>query len=255
MRRTNRPFGIEMEFNCSFEDLKINAADAIKRIYGPRKYYAKDSKFSSINNKTWHIKSEDYQTSEVTTPVSILSNLRDIKKVFGIISCSGLEVADDCGFHIHFSVGDIDPYLIGAAWLLCEKSIFKCFPPSRLKNIHLDKVVRYPSYEKKQIANFLEDTIDNAHTETLSLLNYTEMNTIEIRIAESTLDIKFIDIWVNFCLYWLEYIKKINSVKLACKLCNSMGIDDIMNEMKLPTYIEDGMMDRYDKYSNNSYWV
>jgi len=256
MRRYSRRFGIEFEFECSWEKLRYHASRAINKVYGKRKYYSKKDKFASdFQLNKWHIKEENSGVAELTTPVS---TLRDVPRICQVISNfeDKIKPEDDCGLHVHIDVHDLDQYHIMSAWLLSEKSIIRCFPLTRRRNGFCEKIIDRPQISRSLIAKILEDETESAsHGDAIDLTEYEERKTVEIRLCEGTTDTELIRAWVTFLIYWVDFVKKKNPSLLPCAKCNSLEFDDLLDQLKLDKRTHMVMEERYEKYHKSPYWV
>ena len=257
MRKYTRKFGIEFEFECSWERLKKCASKAIKNTYGPRKYYAKEERFSSdFQTNKWHIKEENTAVSELTTPISTLRDVKSICEVIDELRKDLIRPQEDCGIHIHIDVPDIDIYHIMSGWLLSERAIISCFPAFRRRNGFCEKILDHPSASRSQIAKYLENKTDMAtHSEAIDLTGYQDNKTIEIRLCEGSVDPEWIRAWIIFVINWVEFVKAKNPSLLPCEKCNSLDFEHLLDEMHLDKKTESVMKDRYERYKKDPYWV
>lgn len=256
MRRGNRKFGIELEFDCSWDKLKGEAKHAIKKIYGRRKYYSKEESFSSdIYTDKWHIKIDYSDVSELTTPISTLDDMDNICKVITYLRDSGIGVNDSCGFHVHIDIKDIDQYKFMAAWLRSEKAIIQCFPKSRRDSYHCERILDKTTVKKYIASLLVSKTYEAGHGNSISLDNYEDRKTVEVRIAEGTNDPNFIKNWVLFLLYWMDSVKKMNPCLLTCDKCNVLKFNQLLEEMNINNNeVVSFMKKRYNKFKNIKYW-
>lgn len=257
MRRYSRKFGIEFEFECSWETLSWYATRAINKIYGKKNYYSKNERFTSdFKLNQWHIKQENTSVAELTTPISSLRDIPKICSVIKLLDNGKIRPQDDCGMHVHIDVHDIDQYHIMSAWLLCERAIISCFPPSRRINGFCDKILDSPMSSRSLVAKLLEDrTESSAHADAISLSEYEDRRTVEIRLAEGTLDAEWVRSWITFLMYWFDYFKKRNPSRLACEKCNSISFEELMDGVSPDRKTLDSMNARYKKHHNNPYWT
>jgi len=204
----------------------------------------------------WHIKEENVHISELTTPVSNLRDIPKICEVIKILDNGKIKPQDDCGMHIHTDIHDIDQYHIMSAWLLCERAIISCFPSSRRISGFCDKMLDSPMSSRSLVAKLLEDrTESSAHGDAISLSQYEERKTVEVRLGEGTVDPDWIRTWVTFLMNWFSYFKKRNPSRLACEKCNSLSFEELIEELKLDKKSQAIMEERYQKYHNKPYWT
>lgn len=258
MNRSNRRFGIELEFECPWEYLKKHAQKHIQKVYGPRKSYSKNDSFeSNIHLDKWHIKVDGLSTiSELTTPVSTQKDLKLIGNVVGGLQQCELNPSESCGFHVHIDIPDIDMYHFMASWMISERAIFSCFPLDRRKSSYCQKINDQPNASRSFISRLLEEKVDTSgHTDAVSFSNYEERKTVEIRIAEATDDPEFVVNWIEFLLYWIDYTKQQNPSLLPCRKCNSMSFEDLLEDIPMKKSVVQFMRKRYEKYSRMPYWV
>jgi len=255
VRRGSRRFGIEFEFECSWERLRWYASRAVNKIYGKGRYYAKKDRFTSdFELDKWHIKEENNGVAELTTPVSRLRDIRSICEV--IKSFHGkFQPQDDCGLHVHIDVSDLDQYHIMGAWLLCERGIIRCFPQSRRRSGFCEKIISDPHVSRNLIAKILEAETDSAsHGDAVDFTEYSERKTIEFRLSEGSMDVEWIRSWITFLLYWIDFVKKKNPSLIPCEKCNSIAFDSLLDELNLDDRTREVMEDRYEKYRKGPYW-
>lgn len=258
MNRSNRRFGIELEFECPWEHLKKHAQKTIRKHYGLRKSYSRNDSFESIiHTDKWHIKTDGLSSiAEMTTPISTQSDLSNIYKVIRDLQEQELNPTENCGFHVHMSIPDINPYHFMSAWMIYEKSIFSCFPLDRRKSSYCQKINEQPQVSRSFISRLLEDKVANSgHTDAISFSNYEDRKTVEIRMAEGTDDPEFIVNWVEFLLYWIDHIKKQNPSILPCRKCNSVAFEELMEELPMKKSVREFMEKRYEMFGRMPYWV
>lgn len=252
MRRFNRKFGIELEFGCEWSRLKRVASEIIKKVYGPRKYYAKEESFESdFKTDKWHIKIDFSSISELTTPISTIRDLDKIQQVVSYLRDKSVEPTEDCGFHVHFDISDIDQYHLMAGWMRSERAIFECTPSVRKDNYHCEKVLESKCM-RSYIANFLKTKTDGAGSSSaISFEHYEERKTVEIRLGEGTNDPEFVRNWVLFFLHWIDSVKQQNPSLITCDKCNSLKYWELMDEMNITTkWVKEYMDIRHEKYKN-----
>lgn len=249
----SRTFGIEFEFENEWSEVKKYAIEAIKTIYGPRNYIAKEECFeSNFALNKWHIKTEVSGHTEITTPVSSLKDLKKIIKVIDHLKNCGVTSNDDDGIHIHISVKDIDKYHLLSGWLKCEKSMYQIFPKQRKNNDYCYKIIKSKRMEKKPIATIVKnlmDTSEDKHS-VFSLNKYEAQKTVEVRICESTLDIKFIETWIKFILKFIDYIKELNPTLIGAYKANHMSWKEITECLELNYEILDVLNQRHKKFKS-----
>lgn len=257
MLKTNRRFGIEFEFNWNWEKLDSVAKRIIASICGKNSYVSRNEKYSVIKELgKWHIKRENDVLGEINTPVSKVKDLPEIAKVIETLAKKKVSTNKECGLHIHIEVKDIDKHCIIARWLQCEKGILDCFPTIRRKTLSVEKLIRNRLDSKKFVSEVLEYNTNRAsHGDIISLRDYDERKTIEIRVAEGTTDSKLVVNWVRFLLYWFEHLKTLKPILLPCKQCNSLGMDKILEQIGADDETKDFMLWRYEKYRYLPYWV
>lgn len=245
-----RRFGIELEFDNEWEYIKKHASKIIKKIYGPRRYIARNDGFDSdfALNK-WHIKVDGNTHAEITSPVSKFKDIEKILTVIDYISDQSVNCGEDDGFHIHIDVGDIDKYHLLSGWLRCEKTIYKMFPKERKDNAHCEKLAHRSG---KIISTSIEDIMEESenHSAVLSCQRYDERKTVEFRIAESTTDIKFIRAWIIFIIKFIDSVKKINPTIIGKYKTNHLGWAGLMGEVELEERIQKVLKKRYNKYKS-----
>ena len=234
MDKNNRRFGIELEFGNEWKEIKEITSKIIKEVYGVRMYYARNESFKSTSRTNkWHIKTDFSASTEITTPISIRENLTKIYKVIAFLRDNGAFVTKDCGFHVHVDISDVDRYLLMAGWLASEKAIFSCFPKTRKNNDYCEKILNSRS-AKSYIARILKEKTEMAiSNNAISFEYYDERKTMEFRIAEGTTDPEFVRCWVNFILYWVDFIKTQNPCLITCDRCNIFSFDYLIEEMKI----------------------
>jgi len=258
MGTTRRKFGIELEFECAWKELRKSASRIINKVYGPKKYYAREATFESDTRlDKWHIKQDGgYDIAELTTPVSYKKDLIKIKRVVKGLRQEQLNPSDNCGFHVHLHIPDINQYHFLAGWMLCEKAILSCFPIDRRKSSYCEKIIEYPQQSKTLVANILEDKLNQSdHSHAISFCSYEERQTVEIRIAEGTDNEDFVVSWIEFLLCLTDHIKTINPCLISNNKCNSVLFDDLIDELHLTKSTREYMMKRYERYSKLPYWT
>jgi hypothetical protein len=194
--------------------------------------------------------------AELTSPVSVKKDLRLIKKVVKQLAKCDLNPSERCGFHVHIDIHDIDQYQFMAGWMIYEKAILSCFPLDRRKSSHCEKIVEYPQQSQSYVARLLEEkVIQTDHTGAISLFYYDERGTVEIRVGEGTDDADFVVNWVEFLLYFIDFVRKQNPCLITCHKCNSIHFDDLIKELPMKKSVREFMIGRYNKYGKLPYWT
>lgn len=254
-KKYTRKFGVEFEFLCEWKILKKYASKVIKEVYGPRSYYAKEDSFDSdFRLNQWHIKEENINISELTTPLSQHKDVERICKVIDYLRESDIKVDDNCGLHVHIDIHDIDKYHLMGAWLWCERSIMKCFPVERRKSGFCECMIEKP-LNKRLIAKILEEKTDESeHMKDVNLGNYDNRKTVEIRLSEGSLDTTWIRAWIKFLLRWVDFAKSNNPSLLPSHKCNSIDFYELLEEMELDRTTNEIITNRYKKFNRKPYW-
>jgi hypothetical protein len=252
--KKDRKFGLELEFDCEYKEFKDITTDAIGQVYGDGFYYCRDDKFeSTFKLDKWHIKVENSSVSELTTPVSTLSDLPNIMKVLRILKRKGIHGdKEDCGCHVHIDIPDIDKYEWCIFWMIYEKAIISCFPKERRGNTFCGKIV-HKSDVRKRIPSLLEHCVA-ADKEVFSLYKYDRRRTVEVRICETTTDTNFLTAWVKFLVSYCHFIIKQNPYLACGDNCCSVSTEDMLEKMTLDGKSKAIMMNRYNQYKKIKYW-
>jgi hypothetical protein len=253
--KKDRRFGIEIEYDLTYEEFKPIALEAITKVYGPKSCYCRNDKFqSTYKTHLWHIKQENYSVAELTTPVSTLSDLPKISKVIRILNRNGIKGnGEDCGTHIHIDIPDIDKYHWSVFWLIYEKAIVSCFPKCRRENCYSEPIIDSKRKVRQIIPTLLDDCVA-ANGGIFRMDNYDKKKLIEIRLAEATTDANFLSAWVKFLVSYCDFIKKQNAYLACGEKCCSGDTEDLLEKMTLDQKSKAIMMNRYNKYRRVRYW-
>ena len=228
-----REYGVELEFSSDWNVLCKYAKPYIRDVYGPRSSYAKKDRFDSETQlNKWHLKEENCEQSELCTPVFVLDEFEEVLAVLdGLFKESDLEVSAYDGFHVHVDVSDLAPEHIIVCWLMIEQDLLKCFPPDRRKNSNCVQLMPLGSKNKKPlISERLKEAYDvstsygNAN---LDFEYYDDRKTVEVRLAEGTKDIDFVEAWIYFLDDFFYFASQMSPTWSVCEKVNSKTFEEI----------------------------
>jgi hypothetical protein len=234
MNILNRPFGCEIEISTDFDEVRPILRDAVKKVYKKPLLYAKNSSFDScIKTNKWHLKDDTTTMSEICTPISTFKDMNNICKVAKSLIQNDVKITNSDSFHVHVSASDVDPKNILACWLQYESVIKECFPKRRRKGDYCTELIDYRGKSKKNIAQFLIQAIEDSecHFSIMSFTHYAKRKTVEFRISEGTLNPEHIRNWVKFCLYFVNYSKRVDPLMLVCDSVNNKTLNEMILEM------------------------
>lgn len=226
----DRPFGIELEFSTSVNDMKKIIIPIIDKVYGDRsKLRVSHSHCSTFKNDYWHLKSEPSSESELCSPISTGADLPHICKVIKELGKSRAKVTRNDSFHLHIWSGDIDINQLVASWLKYESVIKKCFPEHRwVGGSYNQPVLKYKG-RSKNIATFHQGAIvNNEKHKILNIGHYKYRKTVEIRISEGTTDPDHVYCWTKACLSFMNGMKSSDVVRMLCENVNNETIHDFV---------------------------
>ena len=247
--KLNRKFGFELEFSTPLAKLEKPIKKAISKIYSNKILVEKDYAFNN-NYKKWNLKLDSSTGAELTTPISSMSNFPTIKKVLKALTIINPEITDSDSVHVHMQAKDVPKHNIIAAWVQIESTILKCFPKHRRNNTYCQKLIK--DRKHKKISDFFISAEEEslAHHAILSLNYYSERGTVEFRVAEGNIDINVIKPWVMFCMYFLNYAKIVDPVKIICDKDDSkMNIDKMIDLLNIDNEeISCFLRERYERF-------
>lgn len=247
----DREFGCEIEMSTPFDEVKSILENIINNKHKHEKLMSRKAYYdSTCNYGKWHLKTDTTTETELCTPISTFSDMKDIMKVVRKTKSSGVKITKNDSLHVHVQANDVDPRNVLAAWLLHERTIKDCFPSHRRKNDYSSQLIKCRRRDKN-IANFLMEAIIESedHYCIISFHHYECRKTIEFRISEGTLDPEHIRNWVKFCLVFVETAKKIDPIITICKEINSSSIEELIDWLNSEDKrLHEWLRDRYEKF-------
>lgn len=208
-----RTFGVELEFTrtTSRERLQETISSvgeaAVVRDWG-----------HSVDNREWICKTDSSCGYEVASRVlgstrSVRKTLRDLvvlEKVVEALRDSGRHKVDtSCGLHVHIWIGDFNDRQIQSLlsyWIKLEYFLINLMPEARRRNRYCpmtsSKFEPSVSYTKQQLIS-----MGTWQRGSLNLNRYNEQKTIEIRLAEGSVDPNMVKNWTRFLLHFIERVK------------------------------------------------
>jgi hypothetical protein len=200
------------------------------------------------NNSYWHVKydstcgplgkNKDQGGWEVASfKAKGIRDLQHIGKVADALNSAGVEVNNNCGFHIHVDASDFLPKHVAvtvARWLKIEPWICRMLPPHRRKNKYCKLLNKYfkhllsVPYDAEDFWQVIKPSNLDIHENpqkkvALNLVNYISAlyneqhvwcdatqnrKTIELRLPEGTLQQEEIIHWVMLFLLFVDISKK-----------------------------------------------
>lgn len=248
--KLNRNFGVEIEFSDKFEKVyKI-----LDKIIPKKERKFKEKHFFSDGN-TWDLKTDATTEIELATPILTFKSpkYKLFKKIINTLKenkIKSTKIRDS--IHVHIQCDDIHDKQILIGWLYIENGIKKLFPKLRMRNKrrkgnnedYCTRYIKQVSYDK-QICDYFKDAnnIMDDHHNILSFQNYIYNGTIEFRSHEGCLEFKEIELWIKFCMYFLNFCKKIDPLEFLTNdvLSNSLYLSE---ELLLPNYLKDWVNNR-----------
>jgi len=201
-----RRFGCELEFSS----VKTEVIEILEN-----KLKSRLRRLEPVTYKKWQVKNDNSTSGEVVTPICTKNSIGQIMMICNLLKAKGIEITDNDGFHVHVSIKQKEIDNILALWVACEADIFKAFPKCRRSNTYCKKLTRKSNLPPiLSLSSCVERSGD--HHSVVSTYR-DDINTIEFRIAEGTLDAQFVRAWINFCLSFVEFASKMNPLCLLEK--------------------------------------
>ena len=254
MKILDRPVGIELEFSSKFKYVQ----SLITPYFNKNEIHIEDSVMQSTNKNIWYLKGENHFQTELTTPVITLQSPENrlLKKILNILEKNNVRITKSDGIHFHIDVPDCSKENLFIAWLSIEPIIKDMFPYHRIKHSKLICDASEP-YTPSKIPNMFKPAdiylhelpIIDSHSKSLSFQNYDSNKTIEFRLLEGSINYNDMRNWLRFCLYFIEYAKKIDPITTLCSPINNESIYSLhkLLDIKSPSLI-DWIYDRYKKF-------
>jgi hypothetical protein len=245
-----RNFGCEFEFSTSFDKMKKIVSKAVTEIYGRHKLRAREGWYKSTNNfNQWHLKTDSSTLSELCTPVSNCSNIKQIQNVLSKIGRNkDVKITNNDSFHVHMDIKDINRENVLILWLKYERIIFSLFPSHRRNgNTYCARIMDSHLKKGKQVSEFFKSALEVTwdHHSAISFFFFKKnkkrrkrgRNTVEFRLGEGTTDKVFIHNWLSFLLHFLERCKLLESpVETVCDQVvevSEEGLDGMIKELDI----------------------
>ena len=235
-----RSFGVEVEYACTFKELKSIASKAIEQIYGKNSWVSKKSKYETVTKTDkWHIKMENDSTSELCSPLSTLHDISKMKKVYKLIQKSGIKCDEDCGVHLHVDCGDSEPNKILACWLYCEDAMFDCCHPDRKDNACCEAETNCIKKNKSIYELISTDFISYRHTSSVDFVWYdpddsrVKRKSVEVRVKEGTTNANNLVAWIKFVVKWFDWVERQDIIEILKSKPNKINLESLIEDMGL----------------------
>lgn len=234
---SNRRFGVELEMGHNIPKSKVSK---IITNYSKKDVFCTGYRISS-NNSYWHVKDDSTcgifgkngpKGVEVASYIAQgTPDIDHISFVGRMLSMSGCRTNNNCGYHIHAEVKDLDVNRVGillAHWLKIENWVEQMLPYQRRNNKYckplssLKELNRETEWKPQDLFIFLSPknlgTFENEERRvSLNFVNYIKYIlfpdsdntrcTIELRSPEGTLDYLHIRNWIYFFLNFIDSCK------------------------------------------------
>lgn len=289
---SKRKFGVEFELsnNLSTITLKNAISNASSRNVYTNNHWAQ----TENNNDYWHIKRDSTCGPEGKTTNSSLygyevasyvgkgaKDILHMGKIATTLKIAGAKINNNCGFHIHASVADLESQrqtgVIMSYWVKIEDTMFQSCPSHRRKNKYCRSLRRkVPVAAKLEPVEFWKkirptnlDTHENNDKKvSINMVGHTAAlrgncdvkNTLELRLPEASLERKDVINWLRLYLNFIESTKnaeaplnrRITGVEGTLQILGLQGVQNLF-------ILSDGLyetkvwfLNRIIKYSNKS---
>lgn len=230
----NRNFGCEFEYTTSFKEIELIITKIIRTVYKKNNIKIEERMVDSVRNKKWHLKLDGSTGCELVTPISKIANLNKILIIVDYLKQNKVKITTSDSIHVHIEAKNISMKKIIVAWMQIENFIMHYFKKHRQNNSYCDRLVR--GNKNQKIKSFLNDAMEKSldHHAAISLSHYNDRKTVEFRLSHATFDPFFIEGWIKFCMYFLNYAKKINIAKTLQMPTNTIkDYKDIISLLKI----------------------
>lgn len=198
----SRRFGCELEFSSSRQQVQSILEKTLKNKLQPPT--------NLQNYKRWQVKRDNSTSGEVISPICTKDKIDQIMSICNVLDENDIEITENDGFHVHVSIKKKEIIKVLALWLICEKDIFKAFPKHRRDNMYCKKLLRLKKEDSAPVL-FLKKSMKRAYDHYAVISTFRDdINTVEFRIAEGTLNANFVRAWINFCVSFVDFASKID---------------------------------------------
>lgn len=234
--KSKRHFGIELEVSPNLSKEQIRS---VIQSVSETKVRVTDWE-QSINNSSWCVKHDstcgpnaterhhDYGWEIASYKAKGIADILHMAAVADALKKNGLQVNDNCGFHIHTEIADFEPNQTGillANWIKIEPYVCCMVPNRRRKNIHCklwgDQIDKNKTYTGESLWKAIKPTNFSPSRNpqkrvALNFVNYAaslyygrdfERKTVELRLPEGTLNGEDIANWIKFIVCLVEHSK------------------------------------------------
>jgi hypothetical protein len=236
----------------------------------------------SYNNNYWHIKQDstcgpnahihkDYGVEIATFLARGYKDLKHIAEIVDALTQIGVCVNNNCGLHVHVSVGDFSTSQMGvlfAYWMKIEPIICCMVANRRLADKHCKLwhtrkgIDKNRQYTPDHLWNMIAPTNFSPHNNrqkkvALNFVNYAaaiaaghNRPTVELRLPEGTLSSRSISAWVRIFISFVESCRNLPmplDLRPVVNLREFFEIIGLADKQKF-TFLSDG-------YSDSKLWV
>lgn len=219
---SKRSFGIELEVNQ-----KVSSADLVKIVLAAdpkHKVMHSTTYVQDYNNNYWHVKFDrscgdikDQGGWEIASyKASGYKDIINMGKVTDALKKAGVVVNDNCGFHIHAGIPDLNTNKLTsllAHWVKIEPIIIESLPKHRKNNKYcrlLSSKYDYSIVSQKMFWDLVRPrNFDNADRRvSLNICGYVQGNreTIELRLPECSLSGSDVKNWIRFFVHFVDSV-------------------------------------------------
>lgn len=213
---SNRAFGVEIECylpedmyrhvcNCDFCSEEYDDVDAVDSADN----FLADNNFHSWVGLTTHddsLDSADYGV-EIKSPILVgLEGFAELEKVFAALNRAGFWVDQSCGMHVHHDARDfVEDFELQKrlveSWMENQNLIDNMVAPWRVGNGHCE------SWDDYDFHDFVNQSGSGPRGSlNMQNLHYRDIDTIEIRQHEGTLNYEEAESWIKFGQSFLDSI-------------------------------------------------
>jgi len=173
---------------------------------------------ASQNNPNWVVKTDASCGIEICSPVS--QGWYGLKRICQVVDLLGrdtqVEVGEDCSFHLHAEVRDLNDLQMGsvlAHWIKCEPIFLDSVPFPRKRNRYCQCIGQSQFFSHERLPSpgnligFLSDKYYTANT--YQWVTIGDRRTLEFRPmgAEGCLDAYLVKNWIKLLLHFVERTK------------------------------------------------
>jgi len=235
-----RFFGVEVEMSTDFEIVQRDMKKS--KVFPPNTKYSTGFGKVETDGKRFFLMIDGSTETEFVTPKLFLESIQypHFQKMVQFFNDQEYAITNDDGLHIHVDCADVHPDQVLTAWLYIESKIKTAFPYNRRKfNTYSYSFPFCREYTQKPLMHSFQRVKlshkEKDHHAACSFFSYNSRKDVEFRFMEGSLNMKDIEYWIKFCLYFVEFAKHIEVLDILQEsaFAPKDSFEDLLEQMDI----------------------